>query len=123
MTNENVALDVLLLPEFNKPQGAGSEVVKVKPVNRIIPSEMPHFVATGTGDNGAMLVDTRSAMMYCIMRGVNVEHDRIASRQLSGIYVSCITGFLTVDRRSRLIINKSLEFASNGFPQWMSPLN
>jgi hypothetical protein len=123
-TSENMANTVLALTEF-KPTvgGTGPAAVTLDSRNRIIPTSMPHLIGgTELTDNQLMLYDKRAAMIHMTFRGLLVESERIIMRQINGTAASVMDGFLTIDRKARIIIDKSLAFAQNGFPTYMNPL-
>ncbi len=122
VTDEAMTNTVLNLAEFKPNQGVGQAQVQLQSRNRIIPSNLPHFISSALSDNQAMLFDQAQAMTYLVFRPLLVESERLIMRQTEGTAVSIISGFNTIDRAARVIIDKSLAWAGNGFPSWMAPL-
>ena len=116
-----MANTVLALDQF-QPKHYGSAQVTVKSRNRIIPSEIDHQVSSSVPDNKALLVDPSAALIELVFMPLKVENDRIVRRQISGTAASIIAGFTTIERTSRIVIDKSVAFSGNGFPSWMAPL-
>ena len=123
ITSEVMSNAILNLPEF-KPiaGGLGNAVVNVDSRNRIIPTKIPHFISSALSDNQVVLFDPSQAMVYCVFRPLLVETERIIRRQVQGSVVSVISGFVTVQRLSRIVVDKSKAFSGYGFPDWMKPL-
>lgn len=119
LSNETLTNVILGIDEFKNPQGAGSVKVNVDS-NRVIPSSMMHRVADQFTDDQLMLFDRR-AMDYLVFRALLVENERIMMRQINGTAASIISGFTTLKRIRRIIIDRSLAFAANGFPAYMTP--
>ena len=122
LNNETEANVVLDLDEFCKPQGLGGTAVTVKSINRVIPNALDHAISSAMPDYQTMLFDQAQAMLYLLFRGLLVESERIVMREIQGTKASIIGGFATLERIARIIIDRSKEFATNGFPSWMAPL-
>jgi hypothetical protein len=110
------------IPEFFTPQGVGGVVVTLDAKNRIIPTAMPHFIGSALTDGQSLLFDKAQSLIYLSFRGLMVESERIIMRQIQGTACSLMGGFATIDRTSRVIMDGSLAFSSNGFPSYMTPL-
>lgn len=123
VTSETMSNYVLNLAEFKPTAGGlGSAAVEVDSRNRIVPSRIPHFISSSIGDNQVLLFDPSQALLYCVFRPLLVESERIIRRQVQGSVVSIMSGFVNVQRLSRIVIDKSKSFSSNGFPDWMEAL-
>lgn len=120
--NETTAWSLLQLDEFSKPQGAGSVVTTIDSRNRIIPGTMTQLLSSEMTDNQHLLFDKRFGMIFLSFRGLLVESERIIMRQLSGTAASIISGFTTIDRNARIILDSSKAFSGYGFPSYMAPL-
>lgn len=70
--------------------------------------------------NQVMFIDKTSALIKLNAQGLTVETDRIAEKQIQGTFITQTTGFASMFRDARVILDKSLAFASNGFPTWMN---
>lgn len=122
ISSEDTANEILEIEQFSEPK-AGSAMVQVDSLGRIVPGQMPHFVSSEVADGDGILVDPGRAMIHAEFMPVFVDTDKIASRQLQGTYASVIDGFVTLKREARVGIRKSLTFAEAGFPSWMEPLD
>ena len=122
INNETTAWNMLQLDEFSKPQGAGTVVTTIETRNRIIPASMPHLLSSEMSDNQHLLFDKRFGMIFLSFRGLLVESERVIMRQLSGTSASIISGFTTIDRNARVILDSGKAFSGNSFPSYMAPL-
>ena len=123
ITSEVMANIILNLPEF-KPiaGGLGNAVVNVDSRNRIVPTKIPHFISSALSDNQVALFDHAQALLYCVFRPLLVETERIVRRQVQGSVCSIMSGFVTVQRLARVVVDKSKSFSGYNFPDWMKPL-
>jgi len=119
LTSEPLANEILDMDEFKLQKGVGGQVVSVD-TNRIIPANLLHRITDQLSDDQTLFFDRR-AMDYLTFRGLLVENDRIIQRQIQGTYASVISGFTTLKRIRRIIVDRSLAFSENGFPVYMSP--
>ena len=123
VTSEKMARTLLAMDEFKPTTGGlGQAAVNLESRNGIIPTSLPHLVSSNMDDNQVLLLDPAQAMVELTFRPLMVESERIVMRQISGTAVSVLQGFATTERMSRIILDKSLAFASNDFPSWMAPL-
>jgi hypothetical protein len=123
ITSETMSNYVLNIAEFKPTAGGlGNAAVTVDSRNRIVPNRIPHFISSAMGDNQILLFDPSQALLYCVFRPLLVESERIIRRQVQGSVVSIMSGFVTVQRLSRLVVDKSKAIGSYGFPTWMTPL-
>lgn len=66
-----------------------------------------------------MLIDTSAALIKLNASALKVESERIAERRIDGTFVSITTGFSSMFRDARLILDKSLAYSAQGFPSYM----
>jgi len=119
ISNENPALEILQLPEFKGFNG----VSKTQNINlkTPVPQTQDYWVhGAMPSDNKLMMVDTSSALIKLNLNALRVESERIVNRQLQGTYVTLHTGFASLFRDARLLIDKSQAFSAAGFPEWMN---
>lgn len=116
LSNEEAALDILMLDEFRNTQ------FRDRPTTLNLKSPVPQSLdyllhgAMPSGNKLAM-IDNTSALMKLNAEALKVESERIAERQLTGTYVTVVTGFAKLFRDSFLIIDGTQEF--DGFPSYM----
>lgn len=116
--NEDAAMDILDLEEFkgfsgsNKMANINLQTPVPRDQNLYIHGAMP------TG-NKFMFVDSTSAIIKLNAAGLRTESERIVQKQLSGTYVTLTTGFATMFKDARLMLDYGLPFAGNGFPSYM----
>ncbi len=123
ITNEKMANELLALPEFKPTAGGlGGAMVNLELRNRVVPNQMPHFISSVIGDGKILLFDPSQSLLYLVFRPLLVEAERIMSRQVSGTYVSLLSGFTTVERTARIAMDKTKSINDFGFPTWMQPL-
>lgn len=120
VSNEEMMLDISELPEI---KGYSGETTQVRVNNRLAPvATMNYHVHSAvSSDNQLLIVDPRTALVKLNVQPMRIESERIASRQLSGTYVTMTTGFAKLFKDSAVIIDDSLAYASNGFPDYMDP--
>lgn len=119
LANENPAIDILEIAEFKAL--AGIATLKKIEVRTPVPESQALWIhGAMASDNQVMLIDPTSALIKLNASPLQVETDRIVERQISGTYVSLMTGFATLFRDARLVVDKSLAFSSNGFPTYMN---
>jgi hypothetical protein len=122
ITSEAMANTILGITEFKPNQGVGQAQVQIQSRNKIIPSSLPHMISSALSDDQVMLFDPAQAMQYLIFRPLLVESERLIMRQVEGTACTIISGFTTLDRNARIIIDKSLAFSGYYFPARMAPL-
>jgi len=118
LSNENIAIEMLQLAEF---KGFSGQTTKQR-INLRTPvpqSQDLHVHGAMPTTNKLLLVDSTSAMLKLNAQALQVESERIVARQINGTYATLTTGFVTMFRDGRIIVDKSLDFATNGFPAWM----
>lgn len=120
ISNEDEALVILQMAEF---KGANYNNTKQNINLRTpIPQSAEYLIhgAMPSGNKIAMY-DAKSALIKLNATGLLVESARIAERQLTGTYVTQTTGFARMFRDAFLIIDGTLDIATNPFPAYMNP--
>lgn len=119
LSDETMFLDIYNLDEF-KAIGAREPLDTRLSGITPMPASLAYLVHGAMPDtNQVMFVDRTSALIKLNAQALTVETDRIAERQMQGTYITQTTGFASMFRDARVILDKSLAFASNGFPTWM----
>lgn len=118
IANETMAGTIMALAEFkDKNQGTTEKTLAV---NGTLPSQAKLFVSTKVPDNQIIFVDPSFAFVQLTASPLLVEGEKIVSKQIESAYATITTGFANVFREARVILDVSLPFAGNGFPDWMN---
>jgi len=122
LSGEEAALDVLLLPEFKGFANAKETPLKTLNLDTPIPNAQ-NYLVTGLlpTQNWLMMVDTRNALIKLNVGALRVEADRIVEKGINATYVTQTTGFTTMFREARLIIDRSKSWGAPDdarFPAW-----
>lgn len=121
LSGEDAALKILALPEF---KGYNGLVQKMKlELETPVPASQKYWVhgAMPTG-NKIMLIDSASALIKLNASALRVESERIAERQITGTYVSVVTGFANLFNDARLLIDGSQTLAAKPYPSHFDAL-
>lgn len=119
IAGEEMGMDILeLLTYSNRLEGTPKADLKF---NTPIPQAHTLYIHGNIPDNKLLLVDKAGALIKLNLQPLLVETERIVSNQTEATYASFATGFATIYRDSRLVLDKSLAFGTNGFPTWMDP--
>lgn len=118
LSNEDAAIKVLQMAEFKGFDGVSTTQKIV--VKTPIPQTQDFYVhgVMPTGDK-LMLVDKTAALIKLNAAALSVESERIVERQINGTYVTLATGFATLFRDARLIIDGTLDISTNPYPAFM----
>lgn len=120
LANEEAALDILDLSEFKGFSGSN----KMANINlqTPVPRDQSLYIH-GAMPSGKkfMFVDKTSALLKLNAAGLKTESERIVNKQISGTYVTLTTGFATMFRDARLLLDYSQEIGTKNFPAWMTP--
>lgn len=117
IAGENAALDTLDLDEFKiRSTGTTQNNLNLKTP---IPQNTDYFIHGSMAENQQLVIDRSSAIIKYNAQPLLVEEDKIVSKQVLETYASLTTGFGILYRDARVVIDKSLDFASNGFPTYM----
>jgi hypothetical protein len=114
---EDSALETLDLPEFKaRTQGTTEATLNLKTP---VPKSADYFVHGNVPANQEILVDKRYALLKMNVIPLLIESDKIVSNQTIETYASLTTGFAKLFQDSVLVMDKTLAFGSNGFPDYM----
>jgi hypothetical protein len=115
--SEASALETLDLPEFkDKHSGTTQATLNLKTP---VPNSADYFVHGNVPTNQEILVDKRYGLLKLNVIPLLIESDKVVSNQTIETYASITTGFCKMFLDSTLILDKSLDFATNGFPSYM----
>lgn len=114
---EDAALDTLDLPEF-KDRKSGTTDAKLT-LKTPVPSDANYFIHGNVPENQEILLDPRFALIKFNVIPLLIESDKIVSNQTKEFYASLTCGFGKIFRDSVLLLDSSVPFADNGFPEYM----
>lgn len=115
---EEMALDLLDLPEFkNRYQGTPDARLNVRTP---VPASADFWVHGAIPDDSVMMVDQKSAMIKLTAQPIMIESERIVSNQTEAVYSSLTTGFAKMFLDGSILLDTSLSFATNGFPDYLN---
>lgn len=117
ISNETPFLDIHQLPEFKGYDGVSTEQKLV--VKTPIPAKSDVYVhGAMPSANYVMFVDKLNAAIKLNATALIVENDRDKGRQMETFYITTTTGFATLKRDARLILDKSQTFVAAPFPSY-----
>lgn len=119
VTSEAGANRLLNLDEFKQKQ-SGTPIAGLV-LNETLPSQSQVFVSGELDEHQFILLDPRFALVQLTSSPLNIEGDKIISKQIEEAYASITTGFGNIFRDARVIVDDSLDVAANDFPTWMEP--
>lgn len=114
---EASALETLDMAEF-KDRKAGTTDANLT-LKTPVPKDANYFIHGNVPGDQEILVDPRYALIKFNVIPLMIESEKIVSNQTEAFYASLTTGFGKVFRDSAVVVDKSLAFASNGFPDYM----
>lgn len=123
--NENPAMDLFMLDEFRLPNPQGFSGTNPSNLNApalnirtALPQTQDVYVhGAVTDDNHILMVNAAQAMLKLNASAMRVEQDRNVGRQFDSYYVSMITGFATLKRDARILLN--IGSGTTTFPSYM----
>lgn len=120
LANEEAAMDILDLEEFKGFSG-GTKMANIN-LQTPVPRDQSLYIHGAMPDGKQfMFVDRSSALLKLNAAGLRTESERIVQKQISGTYVTLTTGFATMFRDARLLLDYSQTISSKPFPAWMTP--
>lgn len=118
IAGEDMAMDILDLDEYKlKVQGSPDKKLNLKTP---VPNEANLFIHGSIPEDQVVILDPKTTMLKYNARPLLVESERIVSNQTAATYATITTGFGIMWRDSRLVLDKSLDFSTNGFPAYMN---
>jgi hypothetical protein len=114
---EESAIDTLDMDEFKIRHAGTTE--KVLDLRTPIPQGSAYFIHGAMPSTQTLVLDRTAALIKYNAQPLLIEDDQIVSKQVLETYASLTTGFGILYRDARVLIDKSLSFASNGFPSYM----
>lgn len=116
---EAAAMDILDLDEFKKKE-QGTTQARLD-IRTPVPNSSKFFIHGSISEDQVVIMDPSTTMMKFNAQPLKIEGERIVSNQTNASYASLTTGFATLFRDSRVVLDSSVTFASSGFPTYMNP--
>jgi hypothetical protein len=118
IAGESAAMDVLDLLTTTRVFGTQRANITLKTP---IPQNSSLYVSGLIADHQVIILDTSNTLIKLNAQPLLVETDKIISNQTEETYASLTTGFATIFKDSRLVLDTTLAFGSAGFPTYMDP--
>jgi hypothetical protein len=115
---EDMATDMMEL--FVNTRLVGNERVALD-IKSPIPNTSSVYIHGSIPAKTAVIVDKSSSLIKLNAQPLLVESEKIISNQTEQSFATITTGFATIYRDSRIALDYSKAFATNGFPVWMDP--
>jgi len=115
---EDAALETMFLDEFRK-RNCGTTDRNMNFRNMVEPNNVGYYVHGNVPTNHEILLDPKKAMLKFNARPLMIEAEKIVSNQTQAFYATTTLGFAKLFQDASLILDKSVAFASNGFPTYM----
>lgn len=119
IAGENMALDTLDLDEY-KTRVSGTPQERLN-IRTPLPNSVDFFIHGNVPANQVIVLDPGASVIKLNAQPLLIESDKIVSNQTLETYASLTTGFATLFRDARVIVDKSLNFSGAGFPSYMDP--
>lgn len=118
IAGESVSMDILNLLINTRLIGAQRADLNLKTP---IPQDSDLFVHGAVPSTQAIIIDPSNTIIKLNAQPLLVESDKIVANQTEESYATLTTGFATIFKDSRLILDESLAFSAAGFPSYMDP--
>lgn len=118
VAGEDAALDTLDLTEFKTRQASGPLVATIN-LKTPIPTSMNYFIHGNVPAHQEIILDPSATLIKFNAQPLLVESEKIVSNQTEAFYATLTSGFAKLFRDSAIIMDSSLAFSSNGFPDYM----
>lgn len=117
---ESISMDILDLLTTNRYFGDQRATVDLK-LKTPLPTNASIFVHGVMPDKQVIMFDKSDTIIKLNAQPLLVETEKIVSNQTVETFCSLTTGFATILKDSRLIIDETLAFSGNGFAAYMNP--
>lgn len=124
VSGEEMGMDLLELFRYKTVVNSQQGVFPDHTLNlkTSVPDSSDLWIHGAIPDNQVLILDSTSSLIKLNAQPLLVESEKIVSNQTEATYCSFTTGFATVMRDARLVLDKSLAFSGNGFPAYMNPI-
>lgn len=119
IAGEDMGVDTLDMLATTRVFGEQRAKVNIKTP---IPNAADMYIHGRIANNQILVIDPATSLIKLNAQPLLVETDRIISNQVNETYATITTGFATIFRDSRVILDRSLDFSAAGFPTWMNPV-
>jgi len=116
--SETSALDTLDMDEFKLRQNSGPTEANLD-LKTPVPNSASYFIHGNVPADQEIMVDPSMALVKFNSVPLMLESEKIVSNQTEAFYVSLTTGFAKIMSDSVLILDKSVDFATDGFPDYL----
>lgn len=118
IADENLMLDILNLDEYSKKVlGSANTTLSVK---GNITTPRKAYIHEDIGSGKVLIHAPKFGLVEYVKQGLMVETEKVITRQLEEAVISMRVGYMNLFRDSRVIIDKSKAYSTNGFPTWMA---
>lgn len=115
VSGEAMAIDILDLLTTTRVFGTQRGTVTMKTP---IPQNSDLFIHGNVATDKVIIVDPADAVIKLNAQPLVVETERIVSNQTEATYATITTGFATILRDSRMVLDRTV---TTDFPTWMDP--
>ena len=116
---EDSAIATLNLDEFKKRESGTPE--KRLNMKTPVPSVTDYYVHGAVPDEQQIILDTTSALIKLNAQPLMIEEKKEVSNQTMEFYASLTTGFSTLFRDARVIVDQNEDIDDTTFPSYMDP--
>lgn len=114
---EDAAMDILDLEEFKKRE-VGSTMKNLN-LKTPVPNSANFYIHGSMPADQTLIIDNSSAIIKYNAQPLLIETEKMIQNQTVDTVASLTTGFGILYRDGRVIMDSSLDVASNDFPEWM----
>lgn len=116
---ESISMDILDMLTTTKYYGDPRATVDLK-LKTPLPTNASIFVHGVMPDKQVIMLDKSDSIVKLNAQPLLVESEKMIQNQTMETVCSLTTGFATIMKDSRLIIDETLAFSGNGFPTYMN---
>lgn len=113
---EDTALETLDMKEF-KERHAGTTEAKLD-LKTPVPSNASYFIHGNIPEDQELMLDPRFSLIKFNVVPLLIESEKIVSNQTEAFYATLTTGFGKIFLDSAILLDKSVPFSTNGFPDY-----
>ena len=117
--NEASNLEISLLDEVLGKGLYSSPLLGITDAEGQEPTKLLSYSHGLIPQDTVMIVDGKACIVKLNVSTLQIEEERIASKQLNNLYISKTIGFYKSKVDAAILLNKSLDYSANGFPDYM----